>query len=251
VLQHLDREGPGSIAQSCVDRRLTLDVRRLDLGAQVPKALDGDDILIVMGGPMGVGDVGDPRYPFLAPEIELLRTVLANGLPVLGICLGSQLLANAAGARVYPNQGTDASGARHPLREVGFGHVRLLGTNREAALNGLPSSLPVLHWHGDTFDLPQGAVHLADNDVCANQAFRIGRRAFGLQFHVETDADQVRRWAEEDAAFVLAALGSGGPNRIVAESDAAFARMRGTADQLMRNILDEMLAHDTTTHSLP
>jgi GMP synthase (glutamine-hydrolysing) len=242
VLQHLDREGPGSIAQACAARGLRVEVRRLDLGTPVPTTLGKDDILIVMGGPMGVGDVGDPRYPFLAHEIELLHTVLVKAQPVLGICLGAQLLAKAGGARVYPNLSTDASGAKHALREVGFADVRLLGLDRERVLAGLPATIPVLHWHGDTFDLPAGAVHLAETDDCANQAFRIGKQAFGLQFHIETDAEQVRRWTEEDAAFVVAALGPDGPARVATESDAAVERMHDTRDRFVRNILDELLA---------
>jgi GMP synthase (glutamine-hydrolysing) len=241
VLQHLDREGPGFIADLCRGRGLAVDVLRLDLGVAVPRSLDAGDVLVVMGGSMGVGDIGAPRYPFLASEIELLRGILAKGQPVLGVCLGSQLLAHAAGARVYPNQRKDGAGAFHPLREVGFGQVRLLGARHEPALAGLGDELPVLHWHGDTFDLPAKAVRLAENDACANQAFRMGKRAFGLQFHVETDAELVRAWAREDSAFAESALGPGGPAAIIAGSDAGTANMRAPGLRLIGNILDEMV----------
>jgi GMP synthase-like glutamine amidotransferase len=102
--------------------------------------------------------------------------------------------------------------------------------------------MPVLHWHGDTFDLPTAAVRLAENDVCANQAFRIGRRAFGLQFHVETDAALVRTWADEDLEFVRGALGPAGPATIIAMCEEATQAMRLTGERLVRNILDEMLS---------
>jgi GMP synthase (glutamine-hydrolysing) len=242
VLQHLDREGPGFIAGLCEKRGLTTEIRRLDLGASVPEALEHGDVLVVMGGPMGLADVENPRFPFLAREIELLRRVLATEQAVLGICLGSQLLAAAAGSRVYPNLRPDANGILRAAREVGFGEVRLRGRAHEPALAGLHERLLVLHWHGDTFDLPAGAVRLAESDVCANQAFRIGRRAYGLQFHVETDADSVRIWADEDAEFAASALGPGGPAAIVAASDAATAAMRKTGEILIDNILSEMLA---------
>jgi GMP synthase (glutamine-hydrolysing) len=242
VLQHLEREGPGLVADLCAARGLAVEVLRLDHGVAAPRALDAGDLLVVMGGPMGVADAGDPRYPFLAPEIELLRQVLAQRQPVLGICLGAQLLAHAAGARIYPNQRRDAGGVLRPLREVGFGEVRLLPAEGEPALAGLTDALPVLHWHGDTFDLPSNAVRLAESDACANQAFRIGRRAFGLQFHVETDAALVRRWAREDRAFVESVLSPAALAALVASADQASAAMRAPAERLLGNILDQLLA---------
>ena len=242
ILQHLEREGPGFIAELCRARGLAVETVRFDAGTPVPESLPDGDVLVVMGGAMGVGDREDSRFPFLAPEIALLRQLLANQRPVLGICLGAQLLAHAAGARVFPNQRRDRSGVLRPLREVGFGEVRLLGADAEPALAGLPTKLPVLHWHGDTFDLPAGAVRLAESDDCANQAFRIGSRAYALQFHVETDATLVRAWAEEDADFAASALGPDGPASIVAMSDAALIAMRGPGERLIGNILGELLA---------
>jgi len=242
VLQHLDREGPGFIANICQQRGLVVHVVRFDLGEPVPAALENGDILVVMGGSMGVGDAADPRYPFLAKEVALLQTVLAKSQPVLGVCLGAQLLAHAAGSRVYPNQHPDVLGVLRPRREVGFGRVRLLGAGQEPALSGLPETIPVLHWHGDTFDLPTGAVRLAENEVCANQAFRIGQHAYGLQFHVETDAPLVRHWAEEDAEFARSALGPDGPATIIAACEDATRTMRVTGERLVGNILGEMLA---------
>ena len=242
VLQHLEREGPGLITELGRQQGLGVEVLRLDLGVQVPDTLPASDVLVVMGGPMGLGDVEDPRYPYMAREIALLRGRLAAGLPVLGICLGAQLLAHAASARVYPNQRPDETGMLRPVAEVGFGEVRLIGRAREAVLAGLPETLPVLHWHGDTFDLPDGAVHLAASAQCANQAFRIGHRAFGLQFHIETDAETVRTWARQDADFVKSALGPGGPETIIAMADGMARKLRATGERLVGNILDQMLA---------
>jgi len=161
---------------------------------------------------------------------------------VLGVCLGAQLLAHAAGARVYPNQRRDHDGILRPLREVGFGEVRLLHADVEPALAGLPARLPVLHWHGDTFDLPAGAVRLAESDACANQAFRLGRSAFGLQFHVETDAALVRRWVSEDRAFAAGALSPTELAALVATADQAAHAMRAKAERLLGNLLDQLLA---------
>jgi GMP synthase-like glutamine amidotransferase len=242
VLQHVDREGPGWIADACRQRGFSVHILRLDLGVPVPASLADGDLLVVMGGSMGVGDLADSRFSFLAREASLLRVVLARKQPVLGVCLGAQLLAHAAGSRVYPNQRRDERGVLQPAREVGFGEVRLLGIEREPALSGLGETLKVLHWHGDTFDLPAGSVHLAASDVCANQAFRIGRRAFGLQFHVETDAELVRLWAREDSDFVVSALGPDGPAAIAAMSEQGVREVGATGRRLIENILGEMLA---------
>ena len=172
VFTHLDREGPGCIAALATDRGLAVDIRRVAQGDPVPTRLAPDDLLVVMGGPMGVADVGDPRCPFLAPEVALLKSALAARAPVLGICLGAQLLAHAAGSRVYPMTRPGPAGAPIRVREVGFGAVRYLGVTREPVLAGLRQEEIVLHWHGDTFDLPAGAVRLAETDACPNQAFR-------------------------------------------------------------------------------
>jgi GMP synthase (glutamine-hydrolysing) len=241
-LQHLHRETPGLIADVCRERGLAVEIRSLDLGIPVPASLTVDELLVVMGGSMNVGDLADPRYPFLAKELELLRKVLADRQPVLGVCLGAQLLAHAAGSAVYPNRQADPGGGFRLVREVGFGEVRLLGREREPVLAGLPASIPVLHWHGQTFDLPAGATHLAESDACKHQAFRIGRHAFGLQFHVEADAEMARQWAVEDADFVVSALGVCGPSTIIAMSDATAAAAQELGKRLIGNILDEMLS---------
>ena len=240
VLTHLAREGPGRIALLAARHGLAVDIRRLDQGDPVPTELASDEILVVMGGFMGVADIGDPRHPFLEREVALLQGLLATRAPVLGICLGAQLLAHAAGSRVYPNTQPGPTGAPIPVREVGFGKVRYLNVDRESVLLGLRQEETVLHWHGDTFALPAGATRLAESAVCANQAFRIGNHAFGLQFHVEVDAAMARCWAQEDADFVISALGPGGPARIIAAAEEATSRMHGPGDRLLSNILAQL-----------
>jgi GMP synthase-like glutamine amidotransferase len=138
-----------------------------------------------MGGPMGVADTD--AHPNLPAEIELIATLVEFNVPVLGICLGAQLLARALGANVYPG----------PKAEIGPGTVKLTAAGRvdpvlAAADHG--EELPVVHWHGETFDLPVGALRLASSEHYPNQAFRFGARAYGLQFHVEVDRALAEEW---------------------------------------------------------
>jgi GMP synthase (glutamine-hydrolysing) len=183
VIQHVASEGPGLIAAVARAHGITLDVRRMDRGDSLRRA-DAIDGLVVLGGPMGADDAA--AYPHLAAERRLLAEACALGIPVLGVCLGAQLLAAAHGARVY----------RGPAPEIGFGAVTLTVEGaRDPVLGPSGPSVPAFHWHGDTFDLPAGAVHLAASDRYQHQAFRVGDTAYGLQFHVELDRALARDWA--------------------------------------------------------
>lgn len=243
VLQHVSMEGPCRIRDVARRRGLELDVLPLHTGAAVPPSVSPDDVLVVMGGPMGVEDVGDPRYPFLAAEVDLLRDRIARDLPTLGICLGAQLIAHAAGARVFPNVRTPAGGGE-PQRvlEVGWAEVQFHGVGREPLLAGLREAELMLHWHGDTFDLPAGAVHLASTPFCRNQAFRLGRRIVALQFHAEVDAEAVARWAVEDAAYLARANGPTAHERLRADTASILPAWHAVGDRLLANALDVLLA---------
>lgn len=175
VLQQVPFEGPGLIEVQAKAHGLELDRRHLYRGEAVPR-LDELAGLVVLGGPMGVGDT--EQHSYLAGEIDLLAGAVAAGIPVLGVCLGAQLLACALGGDVGP-----AGSA-----ETGVGSIALTPAGERNDVLG-PSGpvVPVLHWHEDTFTIPPGAELLASSDQCVNQAFRVGR-AYGLQFHIEVDA---------------------------------------------------------------
>ncbi len=200
VLQHVGHEGPGLVEPALRSAGCSVEVVRLDLGEPVP-AIGSIDGLVVMGGPMSVHDVD----PWLAPERALLADAVGAGLPVLGICLGAQQLAAALGAEVAPG----------PEEEVGTGWVELTGPGRRDPVLGPEHSglagtgLPCVHWHRETFTLPDGAVHLAATPSFPHQAFRVGERAYGLQFHVEVDsalADGWRPLLREGAPFAASDL---------------------------------------------
>jgi GMP synthase-like glutamine amidotransferase len=230
-------EGAARVGEIAREMGLSVTTHVLADG-QLPSAIARGDVLLVMGGSMGVGDVGDPRYPFLAPEVALIQKQLAAGAPVFGICLGAQLMAHALGARVYPLQVGEPP-VRH--REVGWGAVTFAG-DREPSVAGLHDAEVVLHWHGDTFDLPAGAVRLASTLACPNQMFRVGKRAYAMQFHVELGPADLPTWVREDAAFVQAANGPGGGLRILEEAPRFMPRFRQMGDRLIRNVLAELVA---------
>jgi GMP synthase (glutamine-hydrolysing) len=162
--------------------------------------LDGDDPLpvpgelgglVVMGGAMGVHDTDE--FPWLDPERQWISQTVTAGIPVLGVCLGAQLLAAALGAAVTTG----------PAPEVGLGAVELTAEGRaDPVLGPEGDGMAVIHWHGDTFEIPEGAVRLATGQRYANQAFRYGRVVYGLQFHIEVDDAMAEAWAPELPAGV-------------------------------------------------
>jgi len=152
------------------------------------------DVVVILGGPIGAYE--EDRYPFLRHELSLIEQRLNTGMPLLGICLGAQLIARACGAKVYP--GT--------VKEIGWGKVMLTDAGKESALAPLSANVPVLHWHGDTFDLPADAGRLASTDLYPNQAFSIGTYVLGLQFHLEASAAALESWLVGHA-FELAHAG--------------------------------------------
>lgn len=201
AIQHVPFEGPGLIAAVAAQRGIELQLCHPYRGAPLP-AIDEIDGLVVMGGPMGVFDTAE--HPYLARETELVSTMVETGRPVLGVCLGAQLMAHALGAAVY----------RGKQAEIGFGSVSLTEAGREDPVLGslgredavLGSSgletVPVVHWHQDTFDLPDGALCLARSALYPHQAFRVGERAYGLQFHVEVNRQLADAWREHLPAGV-------------------------------------------------
>lgn len=177
MLQHVPFEGPGSIADWADARSARLDVTRLFADEPLPDPT-AMDLLVVMGGPMGAND--HDAHAWLADEKDLIRRTIAADKPVLGVCLGAQLIAAAMGARVFPNAD----------KEIGWFPVTAVRPEREDTVE-LPEEAMVLHWHGDTFELPPGATLLATSEACANQAFLLGERVIGLQFHLETTRESL------------------------------------------------------------
>jgi GMP synthase (glutamine-hydrolysing) len=190
VLQHIAPETPGLAAQALESRNLGLRFVLPFEGQPVPRELGDAAALVVMGGPMGVYEVD--RFSYLADEMRLIEQALAAGAPVLGICLGSQLLASVLGSKVVKGK----------QKEIGWHRVHLTSDAFiDPLFKGLESSFIALHWHGDIFDLPPSATSLASSDLTRHQAFRYGSSAYGLLFHMEATQEivegMVRSFPEE------------------------------------------------------
>lgn len=182
IFRHIECEGPGYLGEVLERRGLAYRLIRIDQGEAVPATVDGAAALVFMGGPMSVND----PMPWIAQELDLIRQAAQARMPVLGHCLGGQLMAKALGARVTAN----------PVREIGWFPVEVVRAGGEVPwLEGLPDRFQAFHWHGETFTLPAGASHLLRNDACENQAF-VTDRMLAFQCHVEMTAHMVREWAD-------------------------------------------------------
>jgi len=217
VLQHIACEPPGVYEDVLRERGAAIERIELDEGEKLPGRRDFDAV-IAMGGPMSVND--EAEHAWLAGEKRFIADSVGAGTPFWGVCLGVQLLASSLGARVYAG----------PEPEVGLLPVEITAAGRDDPVFGdAPDGLVTLQWHGDTFELPDGAVRLASSPAYENQAFRF-RNAYGVQFHLEVTPAMAREWAEvpEYAASLDQTLGAG-----------AAAGFLGTVEQRAAEMLDQ------------
>ncbi|MDO9010661.1 MAG: type 1 glutamine amidotransferase [Gallionella sp.] len=224
-LQHVAFEGLGSIEDWARQRGHSLSATRLYQGEPLP-AVETADLLIVMGGPMNIYQEAD--YPWLADEKRYIKKTISAGRRVLGICLGAQLIADVLGAKVYA----------HHDKEIGWFPVE---TTEAASLSKLfsafPRQLDVFHWHGDTFDIPAGALHTARSVGCAHQAFVYDERVVGLQFHLETTHSSAQQLIAHGEDELIA-------GRYIQSAQAmlADARRFDTINHAMQELLDRLTA---------
>jgi GMP synthase (glutamine-hydrolysing) len=211
VLQHIACEPPGVYEDVLLERGATIHRVELDEGDPLPdwRAFDA---IVAMGGPMGALD--EDQHPWLVDEKRLIADAVRSGLPFWGVCLGVQLLAASLGARVYPGS----------TPEVGLLPVTLTDEAlADPVFAGMPRELLSLQWHGDTFDLPDGAARLAGSPAYPNQAFRFGAAAYGVQFHLEVSHGLAREWADVPAyaESLERVLGPGALDHLLAELEAS------------------------------
>ena len=212
ILQHVPFEDIGSMASWLDERGAAKSYTRFFEGASLPQ-LKGLDLIIAMGGPMSVND--ETTLPWLRPEKRFIRDAVEKGVPVLGVCLGAQLIASALGARVYPNR----------QKEIGWYPIE--AAPGAANTFRFPEKCTVFHWHGETFDLPTGAVRLAKSAACENQAFQIGQHVIGLQFHLETTPKSARAILENCSDELVPMPYVQTASEMRAVSDSAYAEING------------------------
>jgi GMP synthase (glutamine-hydrolysing) len=231
VLQHIACEPPGAYEDVLCERGGTIHRVELDEGEPLPDWRRFDAV-IAMGGPMSVNDVDD--HPWLAEEKALLGDAVRAGMPVWGVCLGVQLLASSLGARVYAG----------PEPEVGLLPVEITREGRiDPVFARVPDGLVTLQWHGDTFDLPEGAIRLAGSPAYPNQAFRFAA-AYGVQFHLEVTPAMAEEWARvpEYAASLERTLGAGAADDFMRSIQLRAAEMLAHGRSLFEGWLDQVVA---------
>lgn len=223
-LQHVPFEGLGRMDALLRSRGHSLYPARLYASPALPSLADFD-ALIAMGGPMSVNDESD--YPWLAGEKRLVREAIGAGKPVLGICLGAQLIASSLGARVY----------RNAEKEIGWLPVEGIAPP-DPEMFAFPPSLTAFHWHGETFDLPPGAARLAASEGCANQAFQVGRRTIGLQFHLETTRESALALVENCSGDLMPGRFVQGRDAILSAGAEAYDGMAALLERLLDYLLE-------------
>ena len=224
-LQHVPFEGLGSIETWLQSMHADVSVTRFFEEPALPDPGDVD-LLVVMGGPMSVND--ETGYPWLVPEKEFIRNAIEENRAVIGICLGAQLIACAMGAAVYPNR----------EKEIGWFPVTAEPVSGADDRFSFPRELLVFHWHGETFDLPEGATWLARSYACENQAFQLGRRVIGMQFHLETTPDAARDIVHHcrDELQPSRYVQSGA--EILGAEDSNYAAINAWMDKVLRFVTD-------------
>lgn len=234
AIQHVGHEGPGAIETWAAARGHTLAITRLDRGEPLP-GVEDFDVLVLMGGPMSAND--DAIYPWLLGEKHLIEASIQADRRILGICLGSQIIASALGRRVYA--------ASQP--EIGWFPVRVRpAAAASITFAAMPAVFTPFHWHGETFDLPEGAVHLAETGACPHQAFEMefdggpsrgGALVVGLQFHLEATEASVRAMADADREALTCTPGAPRPDDLVGGTKR-YAALR----PLVEGVLDRLTA---------
>lgn len=217
--QHIDCEGPGTILDILKSKGVQVEVLKPFQGQEIPAHLG--DGLIVLGGPMGVYE--EKKFPWMTKELGAIRRCLDSSIPVLGICLGSQMLAHAAGGLVF--RGAQPEVGWYPLSLTPEGHG-------DPLLLGLPTSFEAFHWHGDTFTLPEGAIRLAESDLYRHQIFKVGTNAYGFQCHLEVTEAMAREWAALYAKELTPQGGPNRPERILAGVAAKARALEGISEKV-------------------
>jgi GMP synthase-like glutamine amidotransferase len=220
IFQHIPFEGPGNIQPWLVEAGYEITFTHFFSTGVIP-AVKEVDFLVIMGGSMSVND--EYKHPWLIKEKQFIREMIAEGKPVLGICLGSQMIASALGAKVNPN----------PEKEIGWFPVTGL---KQAQFSNFqfPVSFTPLHWHGETFDLPQGSILLAGSEACKNQAFQVGKNVIAMQFHPEATQEILQDFVLNFKKELVPARYVQSEEEIISVFHENFLEMEGLVDRILK-----------------
>ncbi|MBI1978393.1 MAG: glutamine amidotransferase [Candidatus Omnitrophica bacterium] len=225
VFRHVPHESLGTIEFFLNPRGFQIEFVDLFLKQPIPKTPQEFDFIIAMGGPMNVDEID--RYPFLKEEREFIKQAIGLGKPVLGVCLGAQMIARALDARVYAG----------PKKEIGWYPLHLSKeATEDPVFQHLEAKPTVFQWHGDTFDLPKGAVPLAASDLYPNQAFRFGTSVYALQFHVEVTAEMIQDWLLKGADELKSIQPPVSGKAIIHDARWYEPCLRSLADQIYKKL---------------
>jgi len=226
VLQHVEAEGPGLIGIVARERGFNLRTIRLFQGENIPKDPRVWSAVVVMGGPMGVYD--EAEFIFINNELNLLESAFKYNIPVLGVCLGAQMMARAGGARVWSGE----------KKEIGFYKISLTPTGQNDKLFlGLPCDMTVFQWHGDTFDIPHNALNLASSTLFEHQLLKVGTNSYGLQFHLEVTEAMVRGFLLAGAEELTGAPYIKAPSIILSEATGLLPSIHGLGRAIISRFL--------------
>lgn len=222
IFRHAPTEGPGHLADFLDARGLSWQLIAIDAGDAVPATPEAYSGLVFMGGPMSVND----NLPWIPPVLSLIRQAAAMDIPVLGHCLGGQLMAKALGGQV----------TRNPVKEIGWGRVQRLDTPEARKWLGEVEAFEAFHWHGETFSIPPGATRILESPHCANQAFVLGPH-LAMQCHVEMTEAMIQSWCQVGAEEIATAHSPAvqTPDRIQALNAPLLPPLHGAAETLYRH----------------
>ncbi|OVE78411.1 hypothetical protein BVX98_00175 [bacterium F11] len=237
VLIHFQTETLGTLENRLKEAGHSYREIHLYRGEALPSIEDVTG-LIVMGGPMGVTEID--LYPYILEETQLIGSCIRKNLPVLGICLGGQLIAHALGSKVFPNR----------FKEVGWDLVSLTDEAlSDPVFKGTKKDFLAFHWHGDTFDLPKGAIHLAKTSRCRNQAFRYGKTTYGFQFHLETNPEMIHQWIGSPEGKAMLESAGEDASKVWNQTSQGCSMMEPIADRIFSRYLRMAFPNNIVTGS--
>ena len=244
VLQNIEREGPGLFLKIAKKKGFLPEIYNLSLGEKLPEPKK-DDLILIMGGPMGVRDIDNKKYFWLRKETDFIKKAIDNQISIIGVCLGAQLIAHILGGKIERLK--DQSNKENKP-ELGWSEISSIDEkcNEEISLR-IKEPLRVLHWHGDRIILPPQAQLLASSTRCREQLFKVGELIYGLQFHVETEGSMTSDWIKEDKKFIISGLGKNGQKILKNQCIKFELSTLNERILFIKKLLDKIIEHKKTS----